>query len=78
MKDFENSLIKQVFRNNVYKVRRGIVKGLLRKGGCGFVSHIKKLSKENQFLSKLILTNKTVYELIFISFALSNKYKSLV
>lgn len=63
MKYFLNSLIKQVFRNNIYKIRRGIAKGLLRKGGCGFVPHIKKLSEENQFLSKLILTNKTVYDI---------------
>ena len=61
-KDLIIRIIGPVLRKNVYKIRRGIAKGLLRKGGFGFIPPLKKLSQEDLFLLDLNLDGKNVYD----------------
>jgi len=65
MKINKNLVIKiigYVLRRNVYKIRRGIAKGLLRMGGFGFIQDFKKMSKETSFLLKRNFRNKNIYD----------------
>lgn len=50
------------FNNRVYTVRRGLAKGLVRRGGFGFVP-IERPNAEESFLQHLNLEGKTVYDI---------------
>mgnify|MGYP000720784964 CR=1 FL=1 len=51
-----------LFRNNKHTIRYGLAKGMKRIGGISFLPLNKKNSKEKQFLNKLDLQNKIVYD----------------
>lgn len=61
LKDTLRSAVRWVFRNYVYTVRYGLAQGLKRRGGLGFLKR-QALSPEEQFLLRLDLTGKTVYD----------------
>lgn len=54
------------FQNNVYRVRHGLIKGLLRKGGLGFLPEALSGSTENEetrFWRALDLSGRVVYDI---------------
>jgi len=52
-----------LFGNFVYKVRSGPAAGMWRKGGLGFLNLGRPPSAEIQFLDRLELSGKTVYDI---------------
>lgn len=56
-----NSMISHYFENQIYTVRYGLLKGLKRKGGLGFIPIIK-MTEEERFLANLELKGQTVYD----------------
>jgi len=57
-------VLRPVVSEHVYTIRRGFGKGLKRRGGFEFVPEgLVKLTPEDQFLMKLDLRGKTVYDL---------------
>jgi FkbM family methyltransferase len=57
-------LLRPVLSNHVYTIRRGIAKGLKRKGGFGFIpGKLASSSEEEKFLASLNLTGNTVYDI---------------
>lgn len=48
--------------NHVYTVRRGLAKGLQRRGGLGFLRLLGSQSREEAFLETLDLRGKIVYD----------------
>lgn len=56
------SMLQPLLTNNVYTVRHGLAKGLKRKGGLGFVPYAGRPPREETFLERLDLANKTVYD----------------
>lgn len=57
------TLLRRMASNYVYVVRRGVAKGLKRKGGLGFVPQFSKMNPEECFLGSLELQAKTVYDI---------------
>jgi FkbM family methyltransferase len=53
--------IRPLLGNRTYTVRRGIIKGLRRRGGLGFIP-FGAISKEEAFLSGLDLSGQTIYD----------------
>lgn len=56
-------LLRRFSSDYVYVVRRGMAKGLKRKGGLGFVPQFSSLSAEERFLLNLEWKGKTVYDI---------------
>jgi FkbM family methyltransferase len=56
------SILQPLLANNVYTVRHGLAKGLRRRGGLGFVPYAGAQPREEAFLEKLDLQNKTVFD----------------
>ncbi len=56
------SILRPLFDRHVYRVRRGLARGMWRKGGWGFLP-FNALDKEEQFLSELDLRRCTVYDI---------------
>ena len=54
-------LLTPLLSNRVYVARAGLVKGLKRRGGFGFLPK-KKLSREHIFLKSIDFEGKTVYD----------------
>lgn len=54
--------IRPWFDNRVYTVRRGLAKGLVRRGGLGFIP-IDIANAEESFLQRLELEGKTVFDI---------------
>lgn len=61
LRDMIVHYVRPLLRDNVYTVRQGLIKGLKRKGGLGFIPY-EKSSKENQFLKSLDLTGITILD----------------
>ena len=58
------ALFRPLFSNKVYTVRRGLAKGLKRKGGFAFIPEkVVSPTSEEKFLVGLELKNKTVYDI---------------
>lgn len=55
------SMISHCFENQVYTVRHGLLKGLKRKGGFGFIP-IMKMTEEEKFLANLELKGQTIFD----------------
>ena len=55
--------IRPLFKNYTYTIRRGLAKGLKKKGGLSFIPGSKILSKEDTFLQELDLKGKTIYDI---------------
>jgi FkbM family methyltransferase len=64
LKDAVLRLVRPAFGSRTYTVRRGLAKGLKRRGGLGFVPRIwpSSVSQEEQFLLSLDLRGQTVYD----------------
>ena len=57
-------LLRPLLSNHVYTIRRGLAKGLKRKGGFAFIpEQIAPKSREEIFLLNLDLKGKTVYDI---------------
>ena len=56
-----NSALHPILKNRVYIARAGLVAGLKRRGGYGFIPK-RMLSLEHEFLKNLDLKGKTVYD----------------
>jgi FkbM family methyltransferase len=54
--------LRPLLRNRVYTVRNGLAKGLLRRGGLGFLP-FKPLSAEHAFLLGQDFAGRTVYDI---------------
>jgi FkbM family methyltransferase len=50
------------FHDTTYPVRGGLARGLRRTGGLGFLARPKPLTVEEQFLARIPLTGRTVYD----------------
>jgi len=55
-------MVSRFFENHVYTARYGLVKGLKRKGGLGFIPKIMKVTEEEKFLAHLDLKGQTVFD----------------
>lgn len=55
-------MLRPILKNQVYVARSGLVAGLKRRGGFGFIPR-KTLSREHLFLKSLDFTGKTVYDI---------------
>jgi FkbM family methyltransferase len=55
-------MVSRFFENHVYTARYGLVKGLKRKGGLGFIPKIMKVTEEEKFLANLDLKGQTVFD----------------
>lgn len=55
-------IISSLLENHVYKARCGLVKGLKRKGGLGFIPKIMEATEEEKFLANLDLKGQTVFD----------------
>lgn len=51
-----------LFEDRVYTSRRGLTRGLKRKGGFAFLPAPRRISKEERFLTQLDLRGRTVYD----------------
>lgn len=56
------SVLESMLRNHVYTARAGLVTGLKRRGGLGFIPK-KSLSREHTFLKRLDFKGKVVYDI---------------
>ena len=56
------SIVSHFFENHVYTDRYGLVKGLKRKGGLGFIPKIMEMTEEEKFLVDLDLKGQTVFD----------------
>jgi FkbM family methyltransferase len=54
--------IQPLIAEHVYTARRGLAKGLKRKGGLGFLPRVRPEPLEETFLQTLDLRGKTVYD----------------
>jgi len=55
--------LRKILRNSIYRSRHGLAKGLLRKGGLGFIPEIfVPPTFEDIFLRSLALTGHTIYD----------------
>ena len=57
------STLQRCVANRVYTARRGLAKGLKRRGGLGFVPYVGEVPCEEAFLRQLDLTGQTVYDI---------------
>lgn len=57
-----HSMVLHYFENQVYTVRYGLLKGLKRKGGLGFIPIIK-MTEEEKFLASLELKGQTIFDI---------------
>jgi FkbM family methyltransferase len=55
-------ITRSLFDDRVYTSRRGLTRGLKRKGGFAFLPQQKRISKEERFLTQLNLRGRTVYD----------------
>ena len=55
------SALRSLLKNRVYTSRSGLVKGLKRKGGVGFIP--RQLSLEEKFLMNLDINGQTIYDI---------------
>src|SRR5918992_3131100 len=65
VKNFKNRLkmiTHSLFDDRVYTSRRGLTRGLKRKGGFTFLPLQKRITKEERFLTQLNLRGETVYD----------------
>tara|TARA_B100000315_G_scaffold246953_1_gene274953 strand:- start:3492 stop:4268 length:777 start_codon:yes stop_codon:yes gene_type:complete len=62
MRNLIKKLLSIFFPNRVYKIRNGIAKGLIRKGGFAFIPTYKKLTSEDLFLLDLDLVGQNIYD----------------
>jgi FkbM family methyltransferase len=63
IREYVKLALEQALRNYEYTVQSGIVKGLRRKGGFGFLPRRTTLSKEERFLCSLDLRGQAVYDI---------------
>lgn len=63
IKQKTKAILRQLSKDHVYVVRRGVAKGLKRRGGLGFVPQFSQPSAEEQFLGNLCLRGQTVYDI---------------
>lgn len=63
MKSFVKKTFYKIFPKKVYRIQKGIAKGLKRSGGFDFIPSFKKQSNEIQFLVSLDLKNKIIYDI---------------
>jgi len=54
--------ICRIFEKHVYTVRYGIIKGLKRRGGLGFIPYIRRPSKEDVFFKQIMLEGLIIYD----------------
>ncbi len=54
--------VRPLLENRVYTVQQGLIKGMRRKGGMGFIPY-ERASEENQFLLSLDLSGQTVFDI---------------
>lgn len=57
------SILQPLLETHVYTYRCGLVKGLKRKGGLGFIRMPLRLTPEERFLMRLELKGKTIYDI---------------
>jgi hypothetical protein len=55
------SVLEPMLRNHVYTAKAGLVTGLKRRGGLGFIPK-KSLTREHTFLKSLDFKGKNVYD----------------
>ncbi len=55
--------LRPLFKNYVYTVGNGIAKGLMRKGGLGFIPQISPLTQEEKFFLALDLNGQVIYDI---------------
>ncbi len=63
-----SAVFGSLMKNHIYTVRRGLAKGLKRKGGLGFIPQIHipqivQLTREEKFIMNLDLSDQTVYDI---------------
>ena len=56
------SVVRPLLQHHTYTVRRGLAKGLKRKGGLGFIPRLASPGREEEFLRHLDLEGKTVFD----------------
>jgi FkbM family methyltransferase len=61
MRELIGKVLQPLLKNQVYTVRRGLAKGLKRKGGLGFIP-FARLTPEQDFLLTLDLSGQTIYD----------------
>ncbi len=54
--------IYPLVKNHIYTTRRGLAKGLKRKGGLGFLPQVAQPTQEDKFLMNLDLNGQTIYD----------------
>ncbi len=57
-----SKLVSNILKNVVYTSRSGLIEGMRRRGGSGFLPWKKPLTKEHQFLKSLDYEGKTIYD----------------
>jgi FkbM family methyltransferase len=55
-------ITRSLLDDRVYTARRGLTRGLKRKGGFAFLPLRKRMTNEERFLTQLDLTARTVYD----------------
>lgn len=55
--------VRPLFKDYIYTIPHGFAKGLIRKGGLGFIPSLRSLNAEEEFLTSLDLTSKTVFDI---------------
>jgi len=55
--------VEKYFQNNIYTIRRGLNKGLKRKGGLGFISQFFKLTEEEKFFMTIDWKYNVIYDI---------------
>ena len=55
------SALMSLVKNYIYTSKSGLVKGLKRKGGLGFIP--RPLTREEKFLMNLDLNGQTIYDI---------------
>lgn len=55
--------VRPLFKDYTYTISHGFAKGLVRKGGLGFIPSLRSLNAEEKFLKNLDLEGKTVFDI---------------
>lgn len=55
--------VRPLMQNRVYTARRGLAKGMKRRGGLGFVPRLSEEPLEEKFLRRLNLRGKVVFDI---------------
>lgn len=63
IKQKTKAILRDLAKDHAYVVRRGVAKGLKRRGGLGFVPQFSQPSAEDRFLGDLRLQGQTVYDI---------------